>query len=44
MTNEIGGPIIFPALDNLMGSLSSNIVNSIHLTSTSYFFILIFSK
>jgi len=39
--NGIEGLIFFPILDILMGFLNSIIVNSIYLTLTSYFFILI---
>jgi hypothetical protein len=41
MTNGIGGLILVPIMDILMGLLSSIIVNFVHLTLTSYFFILI---
>jgi hypothetical protein len=41
MTNEIKGLILFPILDILMGSLSSIMINFLHSTLTSYFFIII---
>jgi hypothetical protein len=41
MTNGIGGLILFPILDILMGSLSSIMINFLHSTLISYFFILI---
>jgi hypothetical protein len=41
MTNGIGGLILFPILDILMGFLSSIMINFLHSTLTSYFFILI---
>jgi hypothetical protein len=41
MTNGIGRLIHFPILDILMRFLSLIIVNSVRLTLTSYFFILI---
>jgi hypothetical protein len=44
MTNGIKGLILSFILDILMGVLSLIIVNSIHLTLTSYFFILIISS
>ncbi len=41
MTNGIWGLILFPILDILMGFLSSIMINFLHSTLTSYFFILI---
>jgi hypothetical protein len=41
MTNGIGGLILFPILDILMGFLNSIMINFFHSTLTSYFFILI---
>jgi hypothetical protein len=41
MTNGIGRLILFPILDILMGFLSSIMINFLHSTLTSYFFILI---
>jgi hypothetical protein len=39
--NGIGGLILFPILDILMGFLSSIMINFVRSTLTSYFFILI---
>jgi hypothetical protein len=44
MSNGIGGLIIFPILNILMGFLSLIIVNSVYLILRSYFFILIISS